>query len=176
MSDGGPVALDGALAPLRAGAVEPRPLDLPGTELAQGVWLHTDPEAALSGRWSSPLGRLAEIDITLGTPGRWLGLHVALPPIEADAVTWLGFACRLHAARPLALRPCLRSGTQEGFVDTFFDRHLLARPAETDHQGLLAPERHPDLPATAPWRELILFLPSGESLSLALHDLRIFAL
>ncbi|MBM1222477.1 hypothetical protein JQU17_19895 [Ponticoccus sp. SC2-23] len=177
MSEHGVIALDGMLVPLRDGAVsELRPLDLPGTEMAPGVWLHTDPEAGISGQWSSPRGRLCEIDITVDAPGRWLGLHVALPPFEADAVTWLGIALRVHAARPLALRPCLRSGTDEGFVDTFFDRHALARTAETDHHGVLAPDRHPDLPATAPWRELILFLPSGESLSLALHALRIFAL
>ena len=59
-------------------------------------------------------------------PLAWL--HVALPPFEADAVTWLGLALRTHAARPLALRPCLRSGTDGGFVDTFFDRHALAAP------------------------------------------------
>ena len=177
MNEHGVIALDAVLTPLREEAVsEPRPLDLPGTEMAPGVWLYTDPEADLSGEWASPRGRLCEIGITLARPGRWLGLHVALPPFEADAVTWLGFALRVHAARALALRPCLRSGTEEGFVDTFFDRHALARTAETDHQAFLAPDRHPDLPATAPWRELILFLPSGESLSLALHDLRIFAL
>ena len=175
MSDG-PVALDAALTPLRSGLSDPRPLDRPGTELAPGVWLHTDPEAVLSGQWSCPRGRLCEIEIMADTVGRWLGLHVALPPFEADAVTWLGFACRVHAARPIALRPCLRSGTETGFVDNFFDRHLLARRAESDHQGLLALERHPDLPAIAPWRELILFLPPGENLSLAVHELRIFAL
>lgn len=175
MNDG-VIALDAALAPLRAGMVAPRPLDRPDTGMAADVWLRSDPEAVFSGSWSSPRGRLCEIDVALDRPGRWLGLHVALPPVEADALAWLGFACRIHAARPLALRPCLRSGTEEGFVDTFFDRHVLARTAETDHQGLLAPERHPDLPATAAWRELILFLPSGENLSLALHALRIFAL
>ena len=172
----GVIALDGALAPLRAGITEPRPLDRPGTELAPGIWLHTDPEAALSGTWSSPRGRLCEMGLALERPGRFLGLHVALPPFEADAVTWLGLACRAHAGRPIALRPCLRSGTETGFVDNFFDRHLLARRAEADHHGILALERHPDLPPIAPWRELIMFLPSGESLSLALHELRIFAL
>lgn len=171
-----PVALDLALAPLRSGAGAGGPVAGARTELAPGVWLHPDPEALPEGHWSSPAGRIAELHLRAAAPGRWLGLHIALPPVETDALTWLSLMLRGHAARPLAVKPCLRSGRGEGFSDSFFARHLLLRPEVSDHAGLMAPDHYPDLPDTAPWRELILFLPPAEDLSLALHDLRLVGL
>lgn len=169
-------ALDAALDPLRRKAQPGGPVTPPVTDLCPGVWLNGDPEAGHTGQWTSPSGRLCELVITPEAPGHWLGLHIALPPLETDGLTWLSLTLRGHAARPIALKPCLRSGVGEGFSDSFFDRHILLRPAESDHALLMAPAQYPDLPDTAPWRELILFLPPGEALSLALHDVRLIAL
>ena len=53
---------------------------------------------------------------------------------------------------------------------------MLLRPAVSDHAGLMALARYPDVPDVAPWRELILFLPPAEDLSFALHELRLVGL
>lgn len=169
-------ALDEALGPLRLDVSEKQDVVAASTELAPGVWLHGDPEARFEGTWASPAGRLCEITLDVQTGGRWLALHLTLPPLEADGLRWISLVMRVHAARPVALRPCLRSGTEDGFVDTFWDRHLLATPAERDHQALLTLAHHPDLPLQAPWRELVLFLPSAEDVSFALHDMRVLGL
>lgn len=147
--------------------------------LAPGVMLRLDPAARASGHWSSPEGRLIELHTTLTTPGAWFGLHIALPGDLAplDEVTWLGIAARSNAARALGVRVCLRSGLPGGgFQDSFFPLHILSQGRLSDHHDLLAPAHLPDLPRTAPWRELVLFLPPAESLDWSLHALRVFAL
>ena len=88
------------------------------------------------------------------TPGRWLGLHLALALPDLAAVGWLGFAARSAATPAMTLRACLRSGLAAGgFFDTFFDKHILSQSAETDHLDMIAPAHQPDLPLCAPWRE-----------------------
>jgi hypothetical protein len=166
--------LDAPLAALRATVLSPAPLG----PVVPGLAFHADPQAGLSGHWHSPRGRLLEVETTVTRPGRWLGLHLALPDLaDLAPLVWLGLAARSGAGHAMALRVCLRSGLPEGgFHDQFFDRHLLSQPAETDHLDMIAPARLPDLPPKAPWRELILFLPPGESLRWSLHDLRLFAL
>ena len=85
----------------------------------------------------------------------------------------VGFAARIAAPEILVARACLRSGTEEGFVDCFFDKHLLFRPEEASHVDALPVHHRADLPLRAPWRELILFLPTDD-FRLSLIDLRVF--
>lgn len=158
-----------------------RPAVLPWADLAAplppGLVLHADPEAPRSGRWQSPRGRLLELETRPETSGRWLGLHLPLPLDDLSPLAWIGLAARSAASEALAVRVCLRSGLAAGgFRDCFFDRHLLSQPAESDHLDMLAPDRCPDLPQRAPWREIVLFLPPHRPLAWALHDLRLFAL
>ena len=181
-----PLALDAALAPLRhrvdyaateplfASSAEP---DL--TILGPEVVLRRDPEARIGGHWSSPQGRLLELHTEVQAPGAWLGLHIALPRSlpPLDQLTWIAVVARSNAARAIAIRVCLRSGLPTGgFQDSFFAHHLLSQGRLSDHHDVLAPAQLPDLPRTAPWRELVLFLPPAEGIDWALHDLRIFAL
>lgn len=177
---GPPVALNRGLRALAAGERAPAPLD--ETPLIPGLRFRLDPEGGVSGRWSSPRGRILELEaeVAPGAGGRWLGLHLELPELgDLAGIGWLGFALRGAAARPLALRPCLRSGRTEaaggGFHDLFFTRHVLLHPAASDHHDLCAPPRVPDLWTPAPWRELILFLPPGEGLHLSLHEVQVIA-
>lgn len=143
-------------------------------EFQPGLALHADPALALEGRWRSPPGRLLELDATPAGAGAWIGLHLALPLTDLSRIGALGFAARASAADTTVLRACLRSGREDGFADTFFDKHLLLRPEEASHVDVLAPAMRPDLPPEAPWRELILFLPT-EPFRIALIDLRVFA-
>lgn len=173
-----PRALDTAWDALRGADLPPAPLFAPGaqeTRLPGGPMLHAAPELRAAGHWSSPDGRLIEIDARIEAPGRWLALHLALPDAGLDDVRWLMLAVRSSAAEACVIRPCLRTGTPGGFRDDFLPRAILAQPRESDHHDLLAPGRMPDLPRQAPWRELILFLPSASSTHLVLHDLRFVA-
>jgi len=167
--------MNAPLTALRAAVIAQRPV---GTgALAPGVDLRIDPDARISGQWSSPRGRLLELRTEVAQPGDWLGLHLALPPLDLTGVVWLGLAVRSAGAPALVVRACLRSGLPGGgFRDDFLDRHILSQPAETDHVDLLAPDRRPGLPPRAPWREMVLFLPPAQSVTWALHDLRLFAL
>jgi hypothetical protein len=169
-------AVNRGLADLRRAALAPRPLD--EAPLAEGLRFRIDPEAGFEGEIRSPAGRIAELSARPATPGRWFGLHLGLPDMgEIADLGWFGFVLRTAADRPVALRPCLRSGRPEGgFTDLFFARHALARPGATDHHDMIAPARVPDLAAPAPWREFILFLPAGEPLDLSIEDLGIIAL
>lgn len=178
-----PLALDGVLQPLRSRSdlAETEPLfgGSHSARLVPGVTLHLDPAAEARGRWSSPEGRLIELHTTLTRPGAWFGLHLALPANlpPLDRIAWIGVAARTGAGRGVGVRVCLRSGLPPGgFHDCFFPRLLLSQGRVGDHLDMIAPARLPDLPRTAPWRELVLFLPPAEGLDWALHDLRVFAL
>jgi hypothetical protein len=181
MSDVPPLRpLDQALTPLRDKASGPLPLFGPGTratDLAPGLMFHADPAGTIAGQWSSPAGRLIEISADITTPGKWFALHVTIPLPDLTGLTWIGLILRSSAARSCVIWPCLRSGLEGGgFRDDFFARHILAQSRESDHHDILATPWHPDLPAQAPWREIILFLPSAEGFRLVIHDLRILAL
>jgi hypothetical protein len=95
----------------------------------------------------------------------------------------IGLACRTRAGGFDLVRPVLRSGTaqgalgsvaggvaglggraaqlagQSGFTDWAFPRHLLSRPEESLHMDLIRLAQS-DIPRRAPWRELVLFLPT----------------
>lgn len=178
-----PIALDQTLGTLlnRVDYAQTEPLFTGGNSqpLAPGITLHLDPDARMTGQWSSPDGRLIEIQTKVTQPGAWFGLHIGLPDAALDltALRWIGVTARTSAQRGVGVRVALRSGhAGGGFQDDFFGRHMLSQARQSDHQDLLCPADLPDLPTTAPWRELVLFLPPAAPLHWALHDLRIFGL
>lgn len=151
----------------RQGALADRVKFMPGFSL------HADPELQLTGRYSSPKGRLLELDATTGASGGWIGLHLAFSAHNLKDFGMLGFAARTSAPETTVLRACLRSGTKDSFIDCFFDKHMLLRPEEASHLDALPVGYRDDLPTKAEWRELILFLPT-ETFRLSLIDLRVF--
>jgi hypothetical protein len=162
-----------ALAVLRAATLEGEiGHDLP---LADGIWLRIDPAAQISGRYASPPGILADLDILVEARGGWAGLHVALGGQDFAGRGLVGIACRTEAGGMDLVRPCLRSATEEGFQDSFFPKHLLSRPESALHLDAIELARHPEIPPQAAWRELILFLPTHR-LKWILTDLRLFIL
>lgn len=146
----------------------------PDMEFLPGFSLHSDPALDLSGTFRSPKDRILELDAQTGpNPGNWLALHLALPAGDLRHSGVLGFVARLSAPEILVARACLRSGTEDGFVDCFFDKHLLIRPEESSHMDALSVQYRDRVPLEAPWRELILFLPT-HSFRMSLIDLRVF--
>ncbi|MEN9063025.1 hypothetical protein [Ponticoccus litoralis] len=96
-----------------------------------------------------------------------------LPAEKLHHVGTIGFAARIAAPEVFVARAALRSGGPDGFVDCFFDKHLLFRPEEASHVDAIPVHYREPVPAEAAWRELILFLPT-HSFRLSIIDLRLF--
>jgi hypothetical protein len=139
-----------------------------------GFSLHADPALMIDGQFHSPSGRLLELDVTTAGTGEWIALHINIPHTDLSDCAYLGFACRSVAHGQQMIRPCLRSGIGDGFTDSFFNKHILATPEPRDHVDALHIETCRNQPETAPWRELVLFLPT-QDFRWHLHDLRLFA-
>lgn len=139
-----------------------------------GLKLNADPALELSGSYHSPAGRLLEFDAKTGpNPGGWIGLHLDVPASDLGHAGVIGFAARFAAPEIMVARVCLRSGTENGFEDCFFDKHLLLRAEEASHVDALSVNHSAALPVYAPWRELVVFLPN-RAFQLSLIDLRVF--
>lgn len=143
------------------------------TVLAPGFVLRADPALRITGRFRAPRGRIIELHARMRGEGQWVGLHLELPLQDVSACRVLGFAARISSGTPLMARACLRSLTGDGFEDHFFARHLLFRPEEAHHADAMPLQHRHRLPAQAPLRELIFFLPL-EGFDLSLIDLRVF--
>ncbi|SFU21338.1 hypothetical protein [Sedimentitalea nanhaiensis] len=144
------------------------------TEFAPGLALLADPALGARGSWRSPAGRLLELDIATAGRGDWIALHLTLDLPDLTPLTYFGFACTGVAPQAHVIHPCLRSGGPEGgFSDAFFDRHILTRTDPVAHVDALHLPTRRRVPPLAPWRELVLFLPTV-SLCWHLHDLRVF--
>ena len=139
-----------------------------------GFKLNADPALELSGSYRSPQGHLLDFDAkTVADTGGWVGLHLSLPATDLGDAGVLGFAARTAGPDILVVRACLRSGTEDGFTDCFFDKYLLVHPQEASHVDALSVHSRDKLPIRAPWRELVLFLPN-RAFKLSLIDLRVF--
>lgn len=144
------------------------------TEIQPAIALHADPALQIEGQWRSPAGRLLELEANAPGEGNWFGLHMELGNISLAQAGLIGLACRSTAPRIEMLRACIRSGHGEGgFDDCFFTKRILAHPEASSHLDAIQISQQPNLPPEAPWRELILFLPT-QSFRLDLHDLRLF--
>jgi hypothetical protein len=143
--------------------------------LTPGVELHADPALEMTGTYRSPAGQMLEIDAKMQRSGGWVGLHIALPHRDLSDYEAFGFVARFSASQVLVAQACLRSGVEGGgFKDHFFEKHLLLRSETTNHLDALHVHCIDDFDLDAPWRELILFLPT-EDFHISLVDLRVFS-
>lgn len=175
MTDSITIGADGqanqTLAQLRA---EQRTGELAAeTALLPGLRFHADPALNLSGRWASEPDKLLDMQVDIPGIGGWVGLHLSLPVASTRGRGIIGFAARIQTPKIFVARACLRSGRENGFVDCFFEKHLLFTPEESSHVDVLQIALRDTIPEDAPWRELILFLPT-ESFRMSLIDWRIF--
>lgn len=144
-------------------------------EFTPGFFLHSDPKLGLSGAYSSSPGRLLDLEVQTTGPGDWAALHQALPLPDLTSLSYIGFLCRITAPEIHMLRVCLRSGLEGGgFTDQFFDKHILTADRPFSHMDALYLDACPELPVTAPWRELVLFLPC-QPFQISLQHLHAFA-
>jgi len=163
--------LNHALAVLRQ---ESREGEL-GTDVAflPSIKWHADPALELKGRYSSPEGRLLELDSQPAGRGGWNALHLSFPARNLRPYGALGFALRSSSPEIQVVRACIRSGVEGGFEDCFFSKHILVRAEESSHIDALPTHQQPRLPLEAPWRELVLFFPT-DPFQMSLIDLRVF--
>ena len=136
--------------------------------------LSIDPMAEVSGSWTSPIGRVVEVELKLSSPPRWIAVHIDMPEVNFAQFKWVGFALRHGASNLMPYRAAIRSYQPRGaaFHDLFFPRELIANAASADHFDLIDPSQKPDLPANATRRELVLFLSAISDVRWSLHDLR----
>ena len=142
-------------------------------KISNEIYLNADPSLGLGGRYQSAVGEILSIDARIPSTGYWIGLHIKLSVRDFSDVGLIGFASRGHAPEYTIVNPCIRSGTKDGFVDCFFGKHMLLHGNSAQHVDAISIEDRDDLPDKAPWRELILFLPT-QDFQLTLTDLRIF--
>ncbi|MBU2359082.1 MAG: hypothetical protein KKB02_09165 [Alphaproteobacteria bacterium] len=140
-----------------------------------GLRLMASPGAQIAARWSSPRDRLLEITSTVDAPADWFALRLTLHLPDLSAMAGLGLWLRGAADPALTLRAVLRSAAGDGHVDAPLDRQILCHATPGDHSALWLRDRTTDLPVTADWRELLLFLPAHRPVTLSLHALRLFA-
>ena len=143
-------------------------------ELSPDIRVNADEALGLGGRWSSPRGDVLRLEPAYGGAGNWFALVIALRAPDLSRVGVVGFALRARASQTCHLGVALRSGTADGFVDARFDKPVMLREREAVHVDGLGPRGREDVPVQAPWRQLLVFLPTSEVTAITVHDLRVF--
>lgn len=138
-----------------------------------GLALHVAPELEISGQWRSEEAEIFDLEATISGQGGWVGLHLDLPFESILPYGVLGIVARTSGPAEAVARVCLRSGKKDGFEDNFFEKPMIFSPQDASHLDVIELNRLSEVPERAPWRELILFLPS-RSFHLRLIDLRVF--
>lgn len=144
-----------------------------GAPLAPGAFLSVDQEAKLSGQFKTGEGAVLNLAYEVQKPPRWLAMHLQMGSLPLNETSVFGVVCKSQAPQAATFRICLRSGIAGGFVDAFFDKHVVAYADQSTHVDLLRLESRSDVPAEAPWRELILFFQT-RSAQITVRDLRVF--
>ncbi|MCJ8139623.1 hypothetical protein [Falsirhodobacter halotolerans] len=141
--------------------------------VAPGIHLSVDMDAKVSGSFESGAGRLISVNYTSETAPKWVALHINLGEVSLEDKAVLGIVVRSTAKEAVAMRVCLRSGTQN-FVDEFFTKHIVAFSEPSTHLDILKLD---DLPAHHPRgkveRDLIVFFPPTDS-AFTISDIRLF--
>ena len=143
--------------------------------LVPSVFFDLDPaesEAELFLR--SDVGEMFSAQVVLNKPGRWLTLTLELLRCDLSECGLIGIACESSATRSVPIQTFLRSGMEKGFRDTFFERTVIAYQERGAHVDALFIDRHPELIAEAPWRNLVFQFPV-ENFDITFHDIRLFA-
>ena len=69
-------------------------------------------------------------------------------------------------------RVCLRSGGESGHRDVFFKKTVVSYPRTALHLDVLDLDETPEIPATAVWREIVIFF-QRETSEINLRDFRL---
>lgn len=122
---------------------------------------------------SAPGGGI-NLKSTVFASGRWMGLHFGLGDLDLSRSAVLGYYSQQRSSRSCTWRVCLRSGTPDGFVDHFFDKHVVAHSGSSTQVDMLELQSLKTLPLRATWRELVVFF-FPESFDVTLQDFRLLS-
>ena len=117
---------------------------------------------------------LLRLTASLDLRGGWFALHMELGKFDLDPSSAVVLLAKTSAPQAISVRPCLRSGTEGGFVDSFARKRLVSYGEPSVHLDVLTLGA-PKTPPGVTWRELIWFFDS-EEVDLRIHDLRIAVL
>lgn len=141
----------------------------PGT----GCFFSIDPEAEVIGSYRAGNGCLLDLKYEVRKAPRWMALHISVGGIDLTDASVIGLICKSTAEQAVTIRPALRSARPGGFFDAFLPKHVVAFSAPSTHIDILKLQGRADVPATAEWRELVLFFEPKSS-AVTLRDLRVF--
>lgn len=144
------------------------------TPISPGVRFSFDPEAQFQGHLRPEVEGLLSFRVEKIEETGWFALHVMLGGADLSDYSVIGFVCKSDAPSSLALKTCIRSGTESGFVDCFFEKHVVAYAETSVHLDVIDLSRKPDFPQQAPWRDFVMFFPNDKPTDLTLRDLRFF--
>ena len=160
-----------SLAVLRAQSLEKA---VSGDErFSPGVFVSIDPESDTKVQATSRPGELVDLSFNTHRPGRWLSLNFEMGNCSLNGRDILGFMAKVQSEATMTFRVCVRSGGEGGFQDAFFGKRVISYAASSTHADLMKLEERDDVPAHAPWRELIIFLPPDVG-QISLKDLALF--
>ena len=144
------------------------------TELTPGAWLDVDPQSEVSGSLTVGEKGLLQLSYSVKVRPKWLSLSLKLGKVDFAHCSALGIAVKTRSAEATSFHPCLRSAAGSGYVDCFFDKHVVAYAESSVHVGMVnLAERADRVPTQAAWRDLILFFSTSDA-TLDLQDLRVF--
>lgn len=144
------------------------------TPITPGVLFSFDPAGTLKGSLLEDADAILSFRIESLKDSHWLALHVSLGGFDLDGFGVIGFICKSDAPSAVAMKTCIRSGTEAGFVDCFFDKQVVSYSQTSTHLDAMDVEGRKNLPAQAPWRDFVLFLPPDRPVEATLRDLRFF--
>ena len=146
-----------------------------GHHLVPGVFFSLDPQSGNHVDIESHPGELMVMRLGVDQPGRWLTLNMGIGGADFSACKIVGFACKSDAPVTTTFKVCIRSGTDEGHRDVFFGKTVVSYPKTSLHLDVLELEANPDIPARAPWRELVVFFEIAPA-EIALRDFRLIVI
>jgi hypothetical protein len=146
-----------------------------GSGIFPGAYFAIDRGGIFSGRWASGDDAILQIDYSVEKKPGWLALHLDLGAHDLAKYSVVGLVVKSRAAvNPTSFRPCLRSGTPEGFTDSFFSKRVISHANNSIHIDAIRLTENIDvIPEKAPWRQLVLFFETSNA-SLIVQDMRVF--
>lgn len=138
-----------------------------------GTFFSIDPEGDFDGTYDTGGGAVLTLKCTVRRAPRWMALHAPLGGVDLGRSSVFGVVCKTSAPRAVTFRVALRSAAPGGAVDAFFPKHVVAYAEESTHVDILKLAGRDDVPATADWRDLILFF-GPETSALTVQDFRVF--
>lgn len=146
-----------------------------GSHLVPGIFFSLDPEAANTVQVASHPGELLRVALGVERPGRWLTLNMGIGGADLSDCKIVGFACKSDAPVTTTCRVSIRSGAEGGHRDVFFAKTVVSYPTTSLHLDVLELEANPDIPARAPWRELVIFFEIAP-VEINLRDFRLIVI